>query len=323
VTIVHLVVPAGIDDPNRPSGGSVYDRRVGEGLTELGWTVHEHRDDLAAVLGGLPDRALVLLDGLVASGLPEVVVPEATRLRLVVLLHLPSGVSSLLARTTERAVLSAASAVVATSHWTGAWLLENYDLRVHVVEPGVDLADLAPGTPTGGGLVCVGAVTRPKGYDVLVEALGLLDDLAWQCTCVGALDLDPPFVAGLGRHDRLRFAGPLTRGGVADALHRADLLVSASRLETYGMVVTEALAHGLPVVATSTGGVPEALGRTVDGEQPGLLVPPGDAPALAAAIRRWLEDAAERERLRKAAQARRLTLTDWSHTAQRLAEVLA
>jgi glycosyltransferase involved in cell wall biosynthesis len=111
-------------------------------------------------------------------------------------------------------------------------------------------------------------------------------------------------------------------GSDLDAVYDgADVLVSASRAETYGMVVTEALARGLPVIATRTGGVPEALGRA-DGGRPGLLVPPGDSRALAAALRRWLGDSGQRERLRKAAQARRLTLSDWPHTSLRLSRVL-
>ena len=69
-------------------------------------------------------------------------------------------------------------------------------------------------------------------------------------------------------------------GGALTRRYRtADLLVHASRLESYGMVVSEALGFGIPVVATAVGGVPEALGRTAEG-LPGLLVPPDDPAAL-------------------------------------------
>ena len=69
------------------------------------------------------------------------------------------------------------------------------------------------------------------------------------------------------------------------------MLVLPSRGETYGMVVTEALARGLPVVAAEVGGVPEALGHGADGTRPGLLVPPDDPPRSRDALRAWLEDA--------------------------------
>jgi glycosyltransferase involved in cell wall biosynthesis len=100
-------------------------------------------------------------------------------------------------------------------------------------------------------------------------------------------------------------------------------LVLASRAETYGMVVTEALARGLPIVATEVGGLTEALGCGADGIRPGLLVPPEDPVAFAAALRAWLGDVKLRGRLRRAAQERRRSLPGWSTTASVLASVLA
>jgi glycosyltransferase involved in cell wall biosynthesis len=88
-------------------------------------------------------------------------------------------------------------------------------------------------------------------------------------------------------------------------------------------VVTEALARGLPVIATNVGGVSEAIGSTAAGRRPGLLVPAGDPPALAAALRRWLVDSALRERLRQTARERRTTLSGWSVTSDRIGSVLA
>ena len=88
------------------------------------------------------------------------------------------------------------------------------------------------------------------------------------------------------------------------------------------MVVGEALARGLPVIATAVGGVPDAVGRSADAGRPALLVPPDDPAALAAALRRWLADASTRDRLRQAATVRRADLPDWSATARAFANVL-
>jgi glycosyltransferase involved in cell wall biosynthesis len=88
------------------------------------------------------------------------------------------------------------------------------------------------------------------------------------------------------------------------------------------MVVTEALARGLPVIATAVGGLPEALGTAPDGSLPGVLLPPDDPAALADALRTWLTDPAMRDRLRARARARRERLPAWSDTAHRLAAVL-
>jgi glycosyltransferase involved in cell wall biosynthesis len=202
--------------------------------------------------------------------------------------------------------------------------------RVHVAEPGVDPADLAPGTAGAGALLCVAAVTPGKGHDVLLDALAPMAGLPWHCRCVGSLDRDPAFAEALGRRvrevglaDRVCFSGPRTGADLDRSYVAADVLVLASRAEAYGMVVTEALARGLPVVATDVGGVPEALGRGVDGTPPGLLVPPGDAVALGDALRTWLGDADLRRRLRRAAHERRASLSRWSTPTSIVAGVLA
>jgi len=319
VTSVHFVVPDGIDDPARPSGGNSYDRHLADGLASIGWRVHEHPvADLAALdrtVRQIPDGAVVLIDGLVASPAPDVLVPHADRLRLIVLMHMP------LADERERAVLSAASALITTSQWGKRRLLELYALpaeRVHVATPGVNAAQLATGTATGESLLCVAAVTPLKGHDVLLDALATISDLSWQCTCVGSLDRDPAFAEELGRRspNGVHFTGPKTGPDLERAYAAADLLVLSSRAETYGMVVSEALARGLPVIAAHVGGVTEALGNG------GLLVPPEEPIALGAALRSWLEDAELRERLRSAARERRETLSDWSTTTSVIAGVL-
>ena len=348
---VHVIVPEGIDDPARPSGGNTYDRRVCRGLATLGWAVHEHAVPgawprpgeaghvaLARAVRRIPDGAPVLLDGLIASTAPEALVPQARRLRQVVLVHMPLGhrppddeAGALRAR--EREVLAAAAAVVTTSAWSRRRLGELYALpagRVHVAEPGVDAARLAPGSAAGDALLCVAALTPDKGHDVLLDALAMATDLSWRCTCVGSQVRDPVFAHRMRRRarnsrlgDRVRFSGPLTGAELDRAYAAADLLVLASHTETYGMVVTEALARGLPVLATEVGGVTEALGRGEDGTRPGLLVPPGDPAALGTALRAWLEDAELRDRLRRAARERRTTLRPWAATASLVADILA
>ncbi len=329
----------------------MYDRHVCRGLRSLGFSVHEHtvpgdwpRLDatsyaaLADAVERIPDDAVVLLDGLIASTAPEVLVPHARRLRLVILVHMPlghrpAGEVAGDARMRERAVLSAAAAVLTTSAWTRRRLLELYRLpddRVHVAEPGVDAAELATVTAAGGSLLCVAAVTFDKGHDLLLDALATMTDLSWQCVCVGSLDRDPVFVEGLRRRSRdtgldgrVAFVGPRTGAALDRSYAAASLMVLASRAETYGMVVIEALARGLPVLAADVGGVTEALGHGADGTRPGLLVAPGGPAALAAALRHWLVDAELRGRWRRAARERRESLSGWTTTAQVIAGVLA
>ena len=88
------------------------------------------------------------------------------------------------------------------------------------------------------------------------------------------------------------------------------------------MVVTEALARGLPVVASDVGGVPEALGRTAGGDRPGVLVPAGDHAALAGALRSWLRTPASGAGGGRPPAERRRTLTGWHDTAVQVATIL-
>jgi glycosyltransferase involved in cell wall biosynthesis len=352
---VHVVVPGDIDDVAVPSGGNAYDRRVCRGLPATGWPVRElavagawprpapaARASLARVLSTVPDGTAVLFDGLVAGGVPDIVVPEARRLRLVMLVHLPLGDEAGLAPASaaelaalERETLHAASAVVATSPWVARRLVVQHGLgagRVEVATPGADLAPLAPGTDGATRLLCVGSVTPTKGQDLLVEALAAMNDpagLRLRCDLVGPLRRDPAYVAAVrraierhGLGERVRLTGPRTGAQLAKTYAAADLLVLPSRVESYGMVLTEALARGIPVLAAAVGGVPEALGHDPDGRVPGILVPPDDVTALAAALRRWLGDPALREGLHRSARERRGTLHGWEVTSRCLAGVL-
>lgn len=347
---VHVVVPAEVDDPRCPSGGNTYDRRLCEGLATAGWSVRtrtvaggwawagpKSRRALAAAVGAtlerVPDGSVVVVDGLLASLSPEALVPGGRRLRTVVLMHLPQGAQGDAAdREREAATVRSSAAVVATSSWTRRWLLGAYGLDprlVHVAHPGVDPAVPATGSEDGRNFLAVGAVTPGKGHDLLVRALARNADLRWRCVCVGPLTRSPDFVAALhrdicdaGLHDRIHLAGARTGGDLDAAYQAADLLVLPSRAETYGMVVTEALAHGVPVLASDVGGVSEALGGDADGLAPGMLVAAGDVTALARAVRTWLCDASLRARLRVSAAQRRRTLTGWDDTARQVARVL-
>jgi glycosyltransferase involved in cell wall biosynthesis len=349
---VHFVMPGGVDDQTAPSGGNAYDRRVCLDLPGFGWQVTRHavpggwprpsqadREALGRTLRELPDDAVVLVDGLVACGVPEIVAPETERLRLAVLVHLPLGDETGLAPAVaadldarERAVLRAAPAVIATSDWAVRRLVSHHGLaprRVHVAAPGADIAPLAPGTDGVSRLLCVASVTPRKVQHRLVGALAAVRDLPWTCECVGGLGHDPAYVARLryqiarhGLSGRLRLTGPRSGADLDASYAAADLMVLASYAETYGMAVTEALARGIPVLATDVGGVPEAVGRAPDGGVPGILVPPEDPAALAAELRGWFGEADVRRRLKAAARDRRAALDGWATTARSLAGVL-
>ncbi len=324
VTEVHVIVPEGIDDPARPSGGNTYDRRVCRGLAALGWTVHEHEvtgaAELARAVARLPDGAVVLLDGLIASPAPEALVPEAR----------PAAAGRAHAHAARRPPRARRSwqrppPSSTTSAWTRRRLAELYALRadrIHVAEPGVDAAGLAPGTAAGDALLCVAAVTPGKGHDVLLDGLATVDG--------SSLALHVRRQPGQGpRVRRAACAAARTTGCASPgrAPARSSTARTPPRTCSCSPRTPRPTAWSSPrrwpaacrCSPTDVGGVTEALGHP----RPGLLVPPGDPAALGAALRRWLEDAELRARLRRAARERRATLRPWADTASAVAGVLA
>jgi glycosyltransferase involved in cell wall biosynthesis len=97
----------------------------------------------------------------------------------------------------------------------------------------------------------------------------------------------------------------------------SDVFVLASRFEGYGMALAEAIAHGLPVVSTMAGAIPDTVP-----EDTGLLVPPNDVAALARALRRLITDRAERQRLATNARAAATLLPTWQESARLFARAI-
>lgn len=332
-----FLVPEGIDDPARVSGGNVYDRRMRDGLGSRGWqvTTVETRDRSGATsaLREVPRGATVLVDGLVALRAPEAVAAAAARVRTVVLAHMvaaafPDATGPTVAA--ERLALTAADHVVVTSRWTAEELhcrgLASPD-RVTIAPPGVDVpADsslsAAGKEPPRLDLLCVGVVAPHKGQDVLLAALDRLQGPGWTCRIVGSSRPFGAFASSVTRAAQ-RFSGRVQLTGVLDGpqlaaeYRRSALLVAPSRVESSGMAIAEARGHGVPVLAAQVGGIPD----TVAGGG-AVLVPPGDPVALAAALDAWMMDPALRRRLRAEARAARAGLPTWSAAVAALSTAL-
>ena len=329
------------------TGGYGYDRRIVAGLRERGWTVTVHelddsfpmphasaRAESSRVLAAIPDHALVIVDGLALGALPDEVEPHAQRLRLVGLVHHPlaaeTGLDPGVAKDledTERRALRHVRRVIVTSQAT-AEMLDAYGVarqRVIVVNPGTDPAALAEGS--GGPdvqLLCVAALIPRKGHDVLFRALASLTWKNWRLTCVGSCERDPATVDRLrqqlrscGLEDRVSFVGEMSGARLEKLYATADVFVLPTFYEGYGMVVAEALARGLPVVASKTG----AIGDLVTPDA-GIVVEPGDAELLAQALSRVLSDGAYREQLARGARNVRAGLPAWEQSCDSLVRLL-
>ncbi|WP_134774334.1 glycosyltransferase family 4 protein [Ornithinimicrobium flavum] len=343
-----LVVPD--RDRSAPSGGDRYDARLADRwpgrITVLrapgSWPVPDEADvrSLAAALGSA-GAAPVLLDGLVGCAVPEVVEASAAARPTALLVHstLSAGAGAqgseaagLDAR--EGRALRAADLVVTTSRWSATDLRDRYGLTgVVVARPGADPTPVAPGSGRTPRLLVLAALTPVKNHAVLLPALAGLRDRPWHLVLAGpapdrhAADGLLAEVARLGLTDRVTWAGPLTGAELERVWRRTDLLVHPSRSETWGMVVTEALAHGIPAVVTRGTGAQEALTHeadaAVDGPLPGAAVRTDDPGPLAEVLRLWLDDAATRAVWREAALTRRGRQPGWDRTARTVADALA
>jgi glycosyltransferase involved in cell wall biosynthesis len=339
-----FVVPGRLDTR---TGGYGYDRRIVGGLRRLGWPVDVREvpgafphpstaelDGLTRAFAGCPDGSLVVVDGLAFGAAPAQAASERARLRLVALVHHPLAEETGLApfdaaalAAGERRALAAARAVVVTSHATAA-ALEAYGVarsRIAVVEPGTDPAPLARGSHDGLiRLVSVGSVIPRKGHLVLIDALARLSNRSWRLTCVGSLERDPAAVETVrqrlragGLDDLVALAGEADAAGVNAYYDASDLFVLPTFHEGYGMAVAEAIAHGLPVISTRTGGIPELVGG-----EAGILVGAGDVSGLATTLSRVLADAGLRARLAAGARERRSRLPTWEGAAARFGDAL-
>ena len=339
---------------NQPTGGYKYDRRVIAGLRQRGCevdvidlgdgftcptaeTIHAALPCLRRVPAGQP----IVVDGLALGVLPDAAEALRSSHRLIGLVHHPLALESGLTpaetaalRASERAALSAVSRVVVTSPATRRILVADYGV------PGEIIAVALPGSERMAGaavarkpsgettnqtinLLAVGAVVPRKGYDVLIEALGQLAALDWQLVIAGDYKRNRATAAELAAaiarqslEPRVCFAGVVNERQLRALYGEADVFVLASRFEGYGMAYAEAIAHGLPVVGTLAGAIPETVPAGA-----GILVPPDDAAALAVALNSMMTDVELRERCSAAARA--APMPTWEAATQTFLDVFA
>jgi len=289
-----------------PTGGYAYDRRMIAELKHLGWQIDvvdlgdgfpwpdsARAQAALTLLAAVPAGRAIVIDGLALGVLPQATVQLGSRNPLVALVHHPLAMESGLTaqqaeamRASERSALAAVRCVVVTSAATARQLVADYDVpasRMTVAQPGNDPVPMSQGSQDG--IVCllsVGAVVRRKGFDVLIEALATLTDLPWRLTIAGDRTRDSKAVreldADISRFklgDRIAVLGAVPDERLAELYAAADLFVLASRFEGYGMAYAEAIAHGLPVIGTTAGAIPDTVPADA-----GILVAPDNVGCM-------------------------------------------
>lgn len=328
------------------TGGYAYDRRVLQALSERGWDIEtlalgdnfprpdEHAFAHATrLLETVPDEAILLIDGLAYGVMPEAAKALCARLKLVALVHHPLAREGHLEPAlkeklehSEREALKSAHAVIVTSPATKRQLMAEFDVAeelIHVALPGTDAGAPAHGSPDGiPHILAIGTIIRRKGHDVLVEALAKNADLPWTARIIGSRDMDPVFteelearISDLGLSDRIRLTGQVD--DTRTELPGADIFALASHYEGYGMVFAEAMAHGLPILATDGGAIPDVVPQ-----EAGILVPAGNVDAFCEALRKLLESKQHRAELAAGSLQHGKTLPRWSDTARTIEDAL-
>jgi glycosyltransferase involved in cell wall biosynthesis len=276
-----------------------------------------------------------VIDGLALGVLPEAAIQVAAGHALTALVHHPlafeSGLSSEQAdamRASERAALAPAKRVIVTSPATARVLAADYGVpenRIVVAVPGNDA--VPPAQANNGGVVrllAIGSIVPRKGFDVLIAALATLTDLPWHLAIAGdrtrnieaAAQLDAD-IARFNLGGRVTVLGAVPDEKIAALYADADLFTLASRYEGYGMAFSEALARGVPVIATTAGAIPETVPADA-----GLLVPPDDIAAFAAALRAAISNPDQRQCMAAAAREAARKLPAWQTSAKLFSDAL-
>lgn len=332
----YFVVPG---DLKTLTGGYAWDRELVRALETMGVKArlirlhssfpdadHAALADAALRIAAIPDRSVVIIDGLAGGVMDEIISRNCDRLHIISLCHHPlafeSGISDALKQKrlqSEKSVLQSSRAIIVTSTATARLLETVFEVpsaKITVALPGTSKQAFARCAGEPPVLLTVATLIPRKAHDVLLEALNRIRDLPWQARFVGGTHFDPSWTT---RILKLRQSLELEKrvvltGGLEDISQEylnADIFVLPSRFEGYGMVFAEALSFGLPIVAAATGAVPDVVPT-----EAGVLIPSDDDEALAAALQKLLTDREHFAKLRQGAQNSARQLPEWSDTAR-------
>ena len=342
-----FAIPGKLDTP---TGGYIYDRRVIDGLRALAWHIdvvslgegfpepsESTRQRALDLLASLPHPCPVILDGLAYGVLPETRKHLHPANAIIALVHHPlaleTGVDparACLLQASETLALSCAAEVIVTSPSTGRELTEHYGVNpanLTVICPGTDRAkqDTKRRPSAGVKLLSVGAIVPRKGFISLVRALAPLAHLDWTLDIVGdptrSVETSRELTQAIeqaGLTHRIHLLGTRSKSELEQLYAMSDIFVLSSEHEGYGMAYAEAIAHGLPIIGTRAGAIPE----TVPPEA-GWLVEPGNLAELSHALGSLISDTTLRDQLAHGARQVAARLPTWTDAAKQFEMVLS
>jgi glycosyltransferase involved in cell wall biosynthesis len=199
--------------------------------------------------------------------------------------------------------------------------------KLRVVVPGTEMPAHPPKTKnnTPRNLLCVATITPRKGHDVLVRSLASIRDLDWHLDCVGSFTRDADHtqaITQLIEHEalgsRITLHGEVSNKQLAAFYSAADVFVLASQLEGFGMVLTEAQAYGLPIIATRAGAIPDTVSQAS-----AILVERNSPDEFGKTLERLMTNVPLWSKLRATAVARSKLIRTWQNAAIEFQNALA
>ncbi|RYY75023.1 MAG: glycosyltransferase [Gammaproteobacteria bacterium] len=342
ITPVYFLVPG---DINNVTGGYAYDRRLLAELHLLGLNIQlielgdsfpspdaNDWSDANSKLANLPDKSVVVVDGLAFGVMGQLAQDYAQRLKFIALCHHPLALETGLGveerrhlHQSEELAIAEAAAVLVTSKNTANILAQDFSVpseKIRIALPGTDSGQFAPCEGQPPVLLTVATLTRRKAHDILIDAFSQLTHLPWQARFVGCDDFDIEWanylrdkVSSYSLEDRVSFVGK--QQDISSEYLNADIFVLPSLFEGYGMAFAEAISFGLPIIAAHTGSVPDVVPSNA-----GILVPPADANALANSLAKLLTNSDERKQLQLGAQIAAKNLPTWLETAKSVFQLI-
>ena len=342
---ILFVIPG---DINLPTGGYRYDREIINAWQKSGIEV-----SLASIEGNypfpsetdkktalqdiikFPKADIAVVDGLLGGTSPEFMQALSKTLLIVALIHHPlcleNGLSIKNAESleaSERAGLKFTSGVITTSPATTLTVSNLFEYnrnKIHTVLPGVERGQISTGSKSSTvNLLCVGSIIERKGHKDLLLALSELSDYNWHLDCIGSTDFDPKLFIELKQilktkalETKVTFHGTVSEETITNAYIKADVFVLPSLFEGYGMAYAEAIAHGLPVIGTTAGAIPDTVPETC-----GILVEPSNIKALHQALEKIILDKALRNQYQKAAIKAEPSFPTWQSSANAFLKIL-
>jgi len=289
---LHFLCPGNI---NSLTGAHIFTKRLTDGLKKNGHHVVIHQltndfpfpsdnslQETQNILNLIPPSEIIIFDNLISTAIPGLLKEMDNKERLVCLFHLPlsiypgfSAYQREILTASEDETLSYTHNILAVGPFVENFLI-NHGVdkkRIILTFPGVDVfpqKKIYPTKPRK--LISVANFIRSKGHVPLVKALTALKNINWILDCYGDLDQDRQYLADLQamirRSDlqkKIFIHGTISGKALSEAYLNADLFIHPSEFETYGIAITEALAHGIPVVSSTGGGtlstVPATMGK--------------------------------------------------------------